>query len=152
MACSCLLMLWVFLSDMIVNRINDIEQSTGIAGIFVIFLFSLTTFARAVEFPCYIRFGKKNGNKYRSVALFAIFLLITVYVLFGDLSIFMSKEAFSELVMYIAAPDPSMDVPPIIKGITTFVYLFPAISFVAYYFSYKISVKLYKKGVECYDK
>lgn len=117
--------------------VNDTSVS---ASMLYMMLFSVMLILTAVELPFIVRFGASMGPAIKGIAVSVIVLIGAVYLLFGDISIF--------------------DEPDIIAAIqekfSTAVYLGIAAvicgsAIPLYYLSYRISVKLYKKGAECYE-
>lgn len=150
MVCSAVLILWSIFLDAVINAVYNVTIS-GITQMAIVIFFSLTTLARSIEFPFYIRFGKKYGDKLRSfLGMFLLFIAI-VYMLFGDLSIF-ALDKLKEFFTFLLFPSPEAEMPVAAQILMGVIYLLPAVSMIAYYVSYRISVKLYKKGAECFDK
>lgn len=110
------------------------------------FLFYLQIFNRALEFPFIIRFGSKSGTKIKSYLFLIVVSIVGIYFLFGDLSIFGSMEEFVEKIMNIMLNQNYPAWTMIAFGVFSFV------SIAAYYISYRISCKLYLRGVEDYAK
>ena len=69
-----------------------------------------------------------------------------VYLLFGDLSIFGEPKKIAESLIKIINGEGVPDALLIIMGI------FPYFSIVMFYLSYKLSCRLYIKGVESFEK
>ena len=101
---------------------------------------------RSAEFPFLVRFGSKYGNNMRIALAFALVFIVIVYMLFGDMSIFGTFEGFMEWFTSLLEGKAFGD------GILTVISLVPIFAALMYYFSYKLSCKLYPKGVENYDK
>lgn len=112
----------------------------------IILMFYTNIFLSAVEIPFIMRFGTTTGNIYRSVLLCAVLFGAAIYGLFGDLSIFGSPENFAEKIVTFLS---SEEMP---SGFLLFLGVFPFLSMGLYYASYRLSCKLYKKGVENYDR
>ncbi|MBQ8135085.1 MAG: ABC-2 transporter permease [Clostridia bacterium] len=96
---------------------------------------------RAIETPFLIRFGSKQGNIFRMVLIGLLTMGVTIYGLFGDLSVFGSLESFLKWLNDYLTNSSSY-----------IFYLTPAFTWIIYYISYKISCKLYLKGGAYYDK
>lgn len=127
--------------------INAVIQGkdSGVMNI-AIMIFTLQIFIRSIEFPFLIRFGSKYGHNYRMIIGGIIILIVFVYCLFGDMSVFGTFEEFMDWFTKLFKRDLLSD---------TFLFtiaLVPFIVGVMYYLSYKISCRLYLKGAESYDK
>lgn len=109
-------------------------------------LFFLLLFMLSVEIPFSIRFGSVNGNKYRAMIFILLLFAGMVYILFGDLSIFGEPEKIAESLIKIINGEGIPDALLIIMGI------FPYFSIVMFYLSYKLSCRLYIKGIESFEK
>ena len=109
-------------------------------------LFFLLIFILSVEIPFSIRFGSDNGNKYRAMIFILLLFAGMVYILFGDLSIFGEPEKIAESLIKLINGEGIPDALLIIMGI------FPYFSIVMFYLSYKLSCRLYIKGIESFEK
>ena len=106
-------------------------------------------FLRAIEIPFWVRFGTKRGSMVKAAFVLVIIFAGIIYALFGDLSIFSSSESLMDKIMGFVDKFMEGDVPDwvfLVQGI------FPFAAAAMYYFSYKISCRLYLKGVEEFDK
>ena len=103
----------------------------------MIMLSFLQMLLRAIEIPFTIRFGVKNGSTIKMIMLvIMVIAFLIVLAVFTDYigELFVSgTEKLSTLAKILLA-------------------LFPVIAVGLYYLSYRLSVKLYLKGVERYDK
>ncbi len=105
-----------------------------------------TLLMKAFEFPFVVRFGLKAGSNIRATILIGLFFGAIIYGLFGDLSMFGSIDQLFDFFL---------DVMNGKKGAETLLWLsgsFPCIIGALYFISYKISCKLYIKGVEHLDE
>lgn len=127
--------------------INAVIQGmdSGVMSIAVM-MFILQTFMRAVEFPFLIRFGSKTGNNYRLVVFFCAFFIIFVYLLFGDLSVFGTFDGFMNWITKLISGQTFSD------AVLVVIAVIPFATGILYYFSYRLSCRLYMKGVQNYDK
>ncbi|MBQ3692346.1 MAG: ABC-2 transporter permease [Clostridia bacterium] len=139
---SMVTVLYCILVNLIFGAVNNIAVSVPIT---IIFLTQLLF--RSIEFPFLVRFGSKYGNTFRSVIITVIVFAGMVYFLFGDLSIFGSYEDFTNFLMNHIFSQNGFT-----TGFTDILYLLPALIYILYYLSYKISCKLYLKGGENYDR
>lgn len=137
-----LVTIWCFVIDGLSGSINGIGI-TG-TGIYISF-FYLNLFLTALDMPFMMRFGTRAGGIYRSVLFFGVVIVGFVYALFGDLSMFGSLEDFCGRIytMFISEELPGWML--LLSGV------FPFVSMALYYTSYKLSCKLYVKGVTHYE-
>ena len=107
-------------------------------------------FLRAIEIPFWVRFGTNRGSIIKAAFVLAIIFAVILYALFGDLSILSSAdESLGDKIVEMLTKFMEGDVPNwvfLVQGI------FPFIAAILYYYSYKISCRLYLKGVEEFDK
>lgn len=127
-----------YITDVIVCGI--VNDSAVSASLLIMVLFSIMLILTAVEIPFIVRFGSSHGLQVKGAALAVIVFIIAVYFLFGDISIFDEPDI-------LAALQEKMS-DAVTLG-TTAVICGGAIPI--YYMSYRISVKLYKKGAESYE-
>ena len=92
---------------------------------------------QASEIPCTIRFGVKNGSIIKSIVLVILTLVFLIVYAFNKEAIVPVFEGETEILNTFA---------------NYAMALLPVISIVLYYLSYKLSCRLYMKGVEQYDK
>ncbi len=116
---------------------HDITVAVLVLRFFVL----IQIFFRAFETPFIIRFGNKKGNVIRMSAMGTIILIILIYSLFGDMSIFGSVE---DVVKWFQETF-SENIPMLLR-------FAPAVVLFLYWGSYKISCLLYLKGGDSYDK
>ena len=136
---SSMMLCWCTFLSYIAAAISD--HNVAISGLVLQLIVLIQIFFRAFETPFIIRFGSKKGNVIRMVIMGTIVLIVLIYALFGDLSIFGSVE---DLIKWFQETF-SDNIPMIIR-------LTPAAVFFLYWVSYKISCLLYLKGGESYDK
>ena len=139
---SAVAMIWLLICDMLVPFFTG--QPGGGTLIYIAFFFG-QTFGRAVEIPFIIRFGEKNGGSYKILFGIGIIFLIIVYLLFGPLPDFSNLD-FLEKVIDIFSNANIMS-----TGLLGFMAIAPYVIMVMYYISYKVSCKLYLKGVDTYE-
>lgn len=122
------------INGLVTNRIYSLE-------IYIMVLFYLQLFLRAIEFPFLFRFGTKYGNYYKTGIVFIILFIIIVYGLYGDISHIPSAY---KLIAYIA----NLDTTALSSKLIFLFGLQPVISLFSFYVSYYISCFCYKKGFE----
>ena len=116
----------------------------------VVLLIYMQMFLRAIEIPFWVRFGTNRGSIIKAAFVLVIMFAFILYALFGDLSILSSAdESLGDKIVDALVKFMEGDVPDwvfLVQGI------FPFIAAALYYYSYKISCKLYLKGVEEFYK
>ena len=143
LALSFFCVVWGFICDNICMLISGIEGSA--AGIYMT-IFFVQIVLRAFEIPFIIRFGEKHGRTYKILIISVIVFLGIVYLLFGKLPENMSLDSFFEFLLNISENEAVLS--DMMLAVTA---LFPYVALLMYYVSYKISCKLYQKGVSTYD-
>lgn len=127
-----------FLIDTIVMIIMG-EYAVSTLTVCVI-LFSVTLILMAIRIPCYVRFGAKMGPEVQGLFVYAFICLIVLYGLFGNISFFFEENILEALIAYLQS------------GKVIFVLsLLPYVAVLLYYLSYRISLLLYRKGIENYE-
>lgn len=109
-------------------------------------LFYFQLFMRAVEFPFVARFGCKSGAAIKGAVFVLIILAAAVYGLFGDISFIGSFDSVMDKLISILSGDGISSYAMLILS------LLPFICIALYYASYRISCRLYLKGIESYEK
>ena len=135
---------WGFICDNICTLISGIQGSA--ASIYITIFFIQITL-RAVEMPFIIRFGEKHGRTYKILIISVIAFVGVVYLLFGRLPENMSVNSFFEFIIRFSKNEAAVSTTML--GVAA---LFPYAALLLYYGSYKISCRLYQKGVNNYDK
>lgn len=122
------------------------EELIPYTDVYAIVLF-FQLFLRMFDIPFIIRFGRKRGEKVKVVIFGFGFIAFLVYLLFGPLP---GKDAEIFVTIYDwytgFISGKAQDVSYII--LACFLWL----TIIGYNISYRISCKLYMKGVEQYDK
>lgn len=127
-----------FLIDTIVMVIMG-EYAVSTLTVCVI-LFSVTLILLAIQIPFHVRFGAKMGPEVQALFVYTFFCLIVVYALFGNISFFFEENILEAFMAYLQS------------GKVIFVLsLLPYVAVLLYYLSYRISLLLYRKGVETYE-
>lgn len=132
------------LSMIIISVISDFSGTEPIY-IVVIFTYMFQLFLRAVEVPFIIRFGMKAGNNIKGIIFMIGFVAVTIYFLFGDLSIFGSVDELwgKFFALFDAKLSPTIVIGFSVSGL---------LIILLYYLSYEISCRLSMKGVDNYDR
>lgn len=110
---------------------NMIDQCMGLLSL----LFCEFMIVPAIELPFLIGFGSKKGSIIKTGIIFAIFFIVIVYMLFGDLSI-VDKISLASLINYCS------DHPEVLFVLNV---VSPYITFGLYYLSYRISCLLFER-------
>ena len=121
----------------------EVQLSVGNLCITFFYIQLLTV---SIEIPFVVRFGSKVGSMIKALTLILVILVVVVYALFGDLSIFGSIDSFYDWLLNLISGNSKSDILLYISAI------FPYLSIALFYLSYRISCKLYLRGVEEYDK
>ncbi len=99
----------------------------------------------ALDMPLMFRFGSSRGANLRVGVMLGLIAIAGLYGLFGDMSIFGDTDAI--IVWFIDLLKNGVESKPLIALIV----LLPYIAGAMLYISYKISVKVYTRGVEEYE-
>ncbi|MBQ6041306.1 MAG: ABC-2 transporter permease [Oscillospiraceae bacterium] len=149
---SVIVLFSVNITDMILLLLEHLilgtarEDLVSYTDVYAIVLF-IQLFLRMFDIPFIIRFGRKRGEKVK-VAIFGFgFIAFLVYLLFGplpgkDAEIFVSVYDWYQNFISGKAQEVSYCI------LAGFLWL----TIIGYNISYRISCKLYMKGVEQYDK
>lgn len=115
---------------------------SGLTGITVTGFYFIIFYC-AFEFPFQFRYGSKNGVKYKAGLLLLLFYVGMIYLLFGP------PIDSNEIIDYLfKLARGEVQLPKWMQYTGVFL---PYVTMVAYYISYKISCRLYLKGVEQYE-
>lgn len=131
----------------VILSINAVIQGrdSGVMNVMII-IFILQIYLRSIEFPFIVRFGGKTGNNFRIAISFVLTFGVIIYYLFGDLSIFGTMDEFFDWFFGIISGKGFGNVLSLLTALS------PFIAGAMYYISYRISCRLYMKGVENYEK
>lgn len=133
---------FAYVCDTVYTAIYELDFSSIMISVSI--FYTLLLF-KAVTIPFTVRFGTKNAGSIRAVIFLLICCAAGIYALFGDLSIFNPDRLMDELVKIANGESES-------KVMAAISALMPYVAIAAYYFSCKISCKLYMKGVDTYDR
>lgn len=126
-----------FVTDIIVTAIT-LGGTSSLTALLMLFCMELTV--NAVEIPFVIRFGSGKGAAIKGAVFGGIMIALIIYGLFGDISFFLGSDPIGAFMEYMNGDGPMWTM-----AIT------PYASVAAYYLSYLVSVKLWRKGAECYE-
>ena len=105
-----------------------------------VLFFCISLIMNALEYPFYFRFGSDHGSQVKGASIWAVVLLIMIYLLFGDISFLLGEN----LTDFFAALFSS-------TAMMWNMALLPAASLVIFYLSYLVSQRMYRKGMENYE-
>lgn len=129
-----------FLTDTIICLIvNSVMYSVGPA---LMMIFCINIIYSAFSTPFYLRFGKQFGNNVKFGSIGVLFAIGIIYFLFGDISFILESDNLMDTISTLLSNDTTMII----------LSFFPALSILLYWVSCKISIPLYKKGVEDYEQ
>lgn len=131
-----------YLCDIIASLISGKTKSTMMI---YLTLFFVQIFLRAVDIPFYVRYGQKYGGTIKIAMIGGFSFIGIVYCLFGKLPDFTIDTMFESIIKWLA------DTKAVSLTSLGIIAVFPYITVLCFYISYKISVKVYKKGVEVYE-
>lgn len=129
---------WCYFTDIFASVIND--KAGGMLSMTVITMFFVQLTFKAVEIPFVVYFGEKNGNNVKVGILLILIFAVGIYFLFGDLSLFGSMDDFMKWLTELITGEGMLKISAVV----------PYISIALYYFSYRISCRLYTKGAVNY--
>lgn len=132
-----------FLADVVIVLIvGEYAVSTLLP---CIIFFSISLILLAIRIPFSIRFGSNLGFEVEIVYITLFSAFIYIYGLFGDISFFFKdfgdKAPIDLFLEYLLS-----------EKVIFLLSLIPYIAVLTYYLSYRISLKLYRKGVESYEQ
>ena len=147
---SVITMTSVELTQMLMNLLDHLIRGTkpdeminfSLVTILMVFL---QIFLRMGELPFFYRFGQKRGEGLKVIMIFVLMIAGFIYLMFGPLP---GDDFFVALHDWWTRFKEG-------KAGNLFYYILTAflwVTIIGYYVSYKISCKLYMKGVEQYDK
>lgn len=104
-------------------------------------LFSSILIFMSINIPFLVRYGSKANKEKASLYILIFFSIIAIYGMFGDISFLFTENILLAIIEYLHSPK-----------MIFLTSLTPYVAVIMYYLSYRISLKLYRKGVECYDQ
>lgn len=112
------------------------------AAILLMLIFCWRLLLSAIEIPFVIRFGSQKGIAIKGLVITFIIILGMIYIMFGDISwLINSDDPFKALMDWLKS------------GKVIFpISLFSFVSAAAYWLSCKISIKVFRKGAENYER
>lgn len=129
--------------DAVIGYISG--EFSGVGSVIGQMIFMFLILKYSIEIPFTLRFGTKAGSYIMTAGYVVLSFGLIIYGLFGDISFFMENEfmdVFVKTIEFLKSDTASI----IGLGIFSWVVL------ILYIISYKISCKVYKKGVETYEQ
>jgi len=117
------------------------EYAASASSVCLIF-FCLNLILLSIRVPIHVRFGSAMSFPVQIAGIMLITCGILLYALFGDISFFMEDHNLLTVIMeYLSS-----------EKVIFALSLVPYIAVSMYYLSYRISLALYRKGVETYEQ
>ncbi len=127
----------LLVADMVFYKANGGIELNAISNINAVILFAwMLLILWAVEIPFLIYFGKKHGGYIKLGLLMAVFTALVINLLYGSGNI-----SFDKFFRMIFSHE-------IRRKMQIFVAVLPCAASLLYYLSYRLSCRLYLKGVE----
>lgn len=137
------------LTDLTACAIADVStdevQATSFMGIYTS-MFMLILLLNAIELPFMVRFGVKKGANLKAVIFVSLIAAAGIYFLFGDISMFGTMEDFMQFLIDLSNGKRGGTAMAAVSALA------PLVTGTLYFLSYKLSCKLYLKGVEQLDQ
>lgn len=128
-----------FLTDTIVMLM--VGEYAASASLACVIFFCLSLILLAIRIPFSVRYGASVSFEVQMVYIILFSSFFSIYTLFGDISFFFQENIFKALMEYLRS-----------EKVIFVISFIPYISVLAYYISYRISLALYRKGVETYEQ
>lgn len=132
------------------TTVNNLQISISNGGVdmtmMLVCMFSIQIFLRAVEYPFIVKIGSKNGGMVKTISFVVIFMLIVIYLLFGKLPHVSSMDELFDWIVNVVNGSAFSE------NVLFLISIFPFISALLYWLSYKISCRFYLEGAEAYEK
>ena len=134
------ILLLCFITDtIIIGRVGENASSATLA---CMLFFCMNLILLAIRIPFNVRFGSAMSFPMQIAGIILITSGILLYALFGNISFFMEDhDLVTILKEYLSS-----------EKVVFALSLIPYISVAMYYLSYRISLVLYRKGVETYEQ
>ncbi len=128
-----------FIADTISIAVYGSAAISGMMIAVVIFAFRILVIS--FEIPCMVRYGATAGINVEGSVLGILFMLAGIYALFGDISFFLQENVRDAIWDFIMS-----------GNVIWILALLPYVAGVAYYISYRVCLKMYRKGAESYGQ
>ena len=111
------------------------------AVMIAVMAFAFRILVMAFEIPCMVRYGATTGINVEGSVVGILFMLAGIYALFGDISFFLQENVRDAIWDFLMS-----------GNVIWILALLPYVAGVAYYISYRVSLKMYRKGAESYGQ
>jgi len=128
-----------FIADTVSIAVYGSAEISGMMIAVVIFAFRMLVMA--FEIPCMVRYGATTGINVEGSVFGILFMLAGIYALFGDISFFLQENVRDAIWNFLMS-----------GNVIWILALLPYVAGVAYYISYRVSLKMYRKGAESYGQ
>jgi len=128
-----------FITDTIAIAVYGSAEISAVTVAVVVFAFRMLVMA--FEIPCMVRYGATTGINVEGSVFGILFMLAGIYALFGDISFFLQENVRDAIWNFLMS-----------GNVIWILALLPYVSGVAYYISYRVSLKMYRKGAESYGQ
>lgn len=116
--------------------------SAAISAVMVaVVVFAFRMLVMAFEIPCMVRYGAQTGINVEGSVVCILLMLAGIYALFGDISFFLQENVRDAIWDFLMS-----------GNVIWILALLPYVAGVAYYISYRVSLKIYRKGAESYGQ
>lgn len=134
------ILLLCFITDTIImGRVGEYASS---ASLVCMMFFCMNLILLSIRVPIHVRFGSAMSFPVQIAGIILITSGILLYALFGDISFFIEDHNLLTVIMEYLSSEKVIFV----------LSLVPYIAVAMYYLSYRISLALYRKGVETYEQ
>ena len=125
-------------------------------SLLVLMFMLLRLFLNAIEMPLAFRFGTDKAAGIRIFITIVIVLIISIYLLFGNIEWLMAEDGLIKIIIRlfmdnVNSETMSYELEQFINRLTLINYIemavFTHLMVLAYYISYRISCKVFRKGV-----
>ncbi len=138
-------LVWVVALDYL-NAVIFEDMTAGIGTTIGLAVMCVALLISSFQMAMMTRFGAKMGALWNVAVMMVIMLAVGLYLLFGDLSIFGTREEF------LAWLEALLQNEDFLNGLTIFTAIAPLMSLVIFYLSCKLSCRMFCKGVESYEQ
>lgn len=137
------ILLLCFITDTIImGKVGEYASSASLA---CMLFFCMNLIFLSIRVPLHVRFGSAMSFPVQIAGIALITSGILLYALFGDISLFFSLTEdytlLDAIIEYLSS-----------EKVIFALSLVPYIAVAMYYLSYRISLALYRKGVETYEQ
>nr|MBQ8252123.1 ABC-2 transporter permease [Lachnospiraceae bacterium] len=128
-----------FITDTISIAVYGSAEISAVTVAVVVFAFRMLVMA--FEIPCMVRYGATTGINVEGSVVGILLMLAGIYALFGDISFFLQENVRDAIWDFLMS-----------GNMIWILALLPYVAGIAYYVSYRVSLKMYRKGAESYGQ